>query len=140
MSTQAFLGRALSMYLGDGGSPETFTLFAGCQTTNLQINNEPVDITNNDSNGIRELLENAGSQSIDVSVEGIVNNSDVFKEVMALATTRTKRRYQIRSGMGDIIEADFVIQSFSRNGAYNEPEKFTMNFQSTAPLVWDLAT
>lgn len=138
--TTAFRGRDAALYLGDGGSPETFTKFAGARTTGMTLNDEAVDITNIDSNGFRELLPNGGVQSMDVRVEGVVTNSAVYLEVQTQATERTTRRYQFRSGNGDVWECDMVVQSLERTGTYNGAETFSLSLQSTGAIVFGTAS
>lgn len=140
MATNAFRGREAALYLGDGGSPETFTKFAGARTTAMTLNNEPVDITNIDSGGFRELLPDAGVQSMDVRIDGVVNDAAVYIEVQTQAKDRTVKRYQFRSGNGDIWEADMVIQSLERTGAFNDAETFAISLQSTGPISFEFAS
>lgn len=140
MATNAFKGREAALYLGDGGSPETFTKFAGARTTAMTLNNEPVDITNIDSNGFRELLPDAGVQSMDVRIDGVVNDAAVYLEVQQQATDRTIRRYQFRSGSGDIWEANMIVQSLERTGTYNDAETFTISLQSSGPIAFETAS
>ena len=49
-------GRLLALKLGDGASPEVFTTVAGIKTKGIAFANGTVDITTDDSLGIKELL------------------------------------------------------------------------------------
>jgi predicted secreted protein len=135
-----FPGRDAALYVSQGGSPETFAKLAGARTTAMTLNNEPVDVTNIDSNGFRELLPDGGVQSMDATISGIVKNHIVYRDVQLQAQQRTIQKYQFRSGNGDIWEADMVISNLQRTGEYNGAETFSISLQSSGTISFNIGS
>jgi TP901-1 family phage major tail protein len=110
----------------------------GVKTKSLTINNEPIDITSDDDNGFRTMLTDAGTMSVDMSVEGVVKDD----QLVALAT-----------GDGDLIKAcsidfpgvgtisgDFFIASLELGAPHNDQATFTASLQSSGAFAFAAAT
>ena len=124
-------GRAFVLKVSDGTSPTTFSQIAGLRNTQFAVNNNPVDITNAGSAGFREWLPDGGVQDIQVSADGIVDETDAdFDLLEAAAFNRTAIEAQIVSGHGDAIAGEFVVTSFQRTGAFDGAETFSVTLAS----------
>jgi predicted secreted protein len=135
-----FPGRDAALYVSQGGVPETFAKLAGARTTNMTLNNEPVDVTNIDSNGFRELLPDGGVQSMEATISGIVKDHAVYRDVQLQAQQRTLQTYQYRSGNGDIWQASMAIASLQRTGEYNGAETFNITLQSSGDISFNIGS
>lgn len=132
--TDAYKGRdALIQISANGGS--TFTTVGGVRTNGATINNEPVDITNADSAGFRELLPDGGVQSMSMNVEGIVVDNNAFEDMLDQAKDRTLVYYQFGFGNGGKVKALFAIGSFQVTGEYNGAQTFSAQMESSGPLT-----
>ncbi len=139
MATTAHRGRdALMKVSTDGGS--VFATVGGIRTNNFTINNEPVDITNADSAGFRELLADGGVQSIDMSGDGVVVDAVAFQTMLTQTKDRTKLTYQINFGNGGKITSKFVIGSMQITGAHNDAQTFSVSMQSDGQATITLPT
>ena len=110
----------------------------GVKTKSVTINNEPIDITSDDDNGFRTMLADAGTMSVDMSVEGVVKDN----QLVVLAT-----------GDGDLIKAcsidfpgvgtisgDFFIASLELGAPHNDQATFTASLQSSGAFTFSAAT
>ena len=110
----------------------------GVKTKSVTINNEPIDITSDDDNGFRTMLADAGTMSVDMSVEGVVKDN----QLVLLAT-----------GDGDLIKAcsidfpgvgtisgDFFIASLELGAPHNDQATFTASLQSSGAFTFSAAT
>ena len=68
-------GSAMLLKIGNGGSPETFTTVGGLRSTSITQNDEAVDVTTKDSSAKRQLLAQAGVQSLTVSGSGVLTDA-----------------------------------------------------------------
>lgn len=115
------------------------TTLAGMRTTGLTINNEQVDITNKDSAGWRTLLEAAGTQSMDISVEGVFTNAAVEHTVRGYALANSINAFALVFGDADYIEGTWAISNYQRSGAFNGEETYSMTLQSSGQPVYTSA-
>ena len=134
--TTAFNGRAFLLKKGDGATSETFANVGGVRTNALTVNNNPVDISNMSSSGVQEMLPAAGVQSLEIQVDGVVDDDTQFEAVLAASHARTAGNYQLVSGNGDTIQANFVIASLSRNGAHDGAETYSLTLQSNGTITY----
>ena len=92
-------------------------VIAGVRTKGITVNGEPVDITDDDSNGWREVFDDAGQVNVELSISGLTKDDrlkvaafDVEDRVHAVVLTYPD---------GGIIAGDFYLQDFSDTGEYN---------------------
>lgn len=124
----AFVGRKAT--ISKGG-----TTVAAVRTRTVSINNEPVDITSDDDNGFRTMLQDPGTKTLDMSVEGVLKNTTDFMGV-AMSTTDILEGFSILfPGMGTIA-GDFVVASFEVGAAYNESATFSATLQSSGEFTF----
>lgn len=124
----AFVGRKATISKGA-------TVVAAVRTRTVSINNEPVDITSDDDNGFRTMLQDPGTKTLDMSVEGVLKNTTDFLGV-AMSTTDILEGFSILfPGMGTIA-GDFVVASFEVGAAYNESATFSATLQSSGAFTF----
>jgi len=124
-------GRDLTIGIGTDGSEVTI---AGVRTKSFTVNNEPIDVTNDDDDGWRDLLAEAGQTGIDLSVEGVVE-SDALRDLIAdpssIGTYVLVTFPVITEGnTAGTLEGDAVIASYQETGEYNGAVTFTLELQS----------
>ena len=111
------------------------TTVAAVRTRTVTINNEPVDITSDDDQGFRTMLEDPGTKTLDMSVEGIMKNTTDFLGV-AMSTTDIIEGYSIEfPGLGTLA-GDFVVAGFEVGAAYNEAATFSATLQSSGAFTF----
>lgn len=109
---------------------------AAARSKSITFNNEPIDITSDDDQGVRQLLEGAGEQaekSLDLSVEGVTKDAVFLND---LATGANVDDYEIEiPGIGTF-EGKFFLTSTALTAPYNDATTFTAELQSTGPFTF----
>lgn len=134
----ASAGRDLRIkYSSDGGN--TFAVIAGARTDSFTINREGVDITDKDDSGVRTMLAETGTFSIDASVEGVLKD-DTLLALAADPTQTALYDFQIDvSGLGTF-QGSWYLGNFEANGAEGtDPTTFTANIQSSGSITYTSA-
>jgi TP901-1 family phage major tail protein len=121
------------------GSAAAGTILAAQKVTNLKLNNEQVDITNKDSGGWRQLLEGAGTQSMDISVEGVFSNGAIEHTVRGYALANSINAFALVFPDGDYIEGNWAISNYERAGSFNGEETYSMTLQSSGQPTYTSA-
>ncbi len=133
MAAQA--GRKLRIkYSDDGGT--TYTAIAGARSDNFTINREGIDITDKDDSGVRAMLADTGTFSIDASVDGVLKD-DTLLALAADPTQTSLYDFEIDvDGIGTFTGSWF-LSNFSSTGAEgSEPVTFTANIQSSGTPIY----
>ncbi len=123
-----FVGRILVFEYPTG------TKIASVRTKSFTVDSSAIDVTTDDDAGIRTLLEEPGQHQIDLSVDGLLANSRLLKEIIdgtnfiqnltivlpfAFATTPAT------------IVGDFRFNNYEQSGEYTDAIAFTATMQST---------
>ena len=123
----AFVGRKATITKGA-------TPIAAIRTRTVSINNEPVDITSDDDNGFRTLLQDPGTKTLDLSIEGVAKDATLLTSVMS--TTDIIETLSILFPTIGTIAGDFVVASFELAAPYNEAATFTASMQSSGAFTF----
>lgn len=110
-------------------------VIAGVRTKGVSFNGEPIDVTSDDDGGYRTLLTDAGTQSIDLSVEGITKDANLRAVVMAggsLMLTNITIEYPD----GAELSGNFFLTSLEETGTYNEAVTFSASLQSSGEWTY----
>lgn len=133
-------GKKLLLKIGDGATVEVFTTVGGLRSNSFKVNNEFIDTTNKDSNGIRELME-GGVSSVDVSGSGVAKN-----EALGLAALQTAsfdpppnkkiRNFQIIDPGVGTYQGPFAIADFEKTGEHNGEVTYSVSLNSAGPITF----
>jgi TP901-1 family phage major tail protein len=130
----AYTGRSMTLKLGTWAAG---TALAQVRTHTLTMDHEVVDITNKDSNGFRTILEGAGTKSIGITMDGIVDNAASYETLFSAANAGSISTYSIGGmGDGDVIEGSFHLSNFETSGAHNGEQTFSVTLNSSG--AWTL--
>lgn len=121
------LGRKTVLAWG-GGS------IAGVTTKKLTINGEPVDVSDDNSDGWKEVLAEAGEVSVEISVSGIVKNDDL--KVTALANTARTKTLSLTYPDTGVLSGDFYLGNYSETGEYKDKITFEASFTSDGEVTF----
>jgi predicted secreted protein len=105
----------------------------GVREKGAAVNGEPVDTSDDDSSGWRELLDEPGSRSVDISLSG-VTKSDVLR-IVAYSNSKTGAA-TIEYPDGGIVNGDFHLATYSETGPYNDAQTFEASLQSTGAVTY----
>lgn len=117
----------------DGGT--TYNAIASVRSKSITINNEPIDVTTDDSSAWRTLLAEPGSRSIDISVSGITDDSALMTEIMAGTTSVALQKIQVDYDGEFTLTGDFYLNSLAYTGEYQDAVTFEASLQSSGVVV-----
>jgi predicted secreted protein len=137
----ANVGRAVVVYWGDE-SPQPAV--AGIQEQGITVNGEAVDITNNDSDGWRSLLDIGQINSLDISASGVLINDTLRADAIAGATATGRRmqdatfEYPLEAGQSTPakIEGTFYLQGYAETGSHDGAITFECSFMSHGAVTY----
>lgn len=108
------------------------TPIASCQTKTLTINSEPIDITTDDDNAWRTLLDgDSASRSAEFKVDGIAKSTALMSEILNnedLVTLSVDM-----PGLGNY-EGSFKMTSLELGAPHDAAVKFSASFVSSGPF------
>ena len=96
----------------------------------FSINNEPIDITDDDDEGFRTLLELSGVRSIDASFEGVMK-ADTMLAIAAAADPTLITADELQFHSGAKITGNFRFNSFEASGESAGRVQFSGSLQSS---------
>lgn len=127
----ATIGRKIKLLMN--GVP-----LAGLRTKNPKFNKEPIDTTDDNSNGWRELLPEPGQRDVSIPVSGIVKDKTLMKHFFAgNVLHNVVLQYQ---DTGETITGSFFMGSLSNSMEYNGGVTFETELMSSGEVVYDNAS
>lgn len=94
---------------------------------------EPINVSDDDSDGVRELLDEPGESTIDISLSGVSKDETLATDWHAGdrigAVTLTYPN-------GRVVSGDFFLASYSETGAYNDAITFEAALQNTGAVTF----
>lgn len=113
------------------------TTIAGVRTKSISIAGSPIDITSDDDDGVRKLLEVPGQVDVNISVAGLVVSPTVLRN---LALNRSNRLVDMQFSFGgspdNVFQGKFYVASYSENGEYKDAMLFEAEFQSADTVTY----
>lgn len=112
-------------------------LVAGARTKAIAINGSPIDITNDDDDGVRKIMEEPGQVDVTITVSGIVVNGTLRTE--ALSTSDRVKPTDFIFGTGsptNRFRGDFFMSSYSESFEYQGVGTFEATFESAGDVVY----
>lgn len=129
-------GRGLLIKISDGGNPATYLTVGGIRPTNFSIANEPVEVTNKDSNGFRQYLEGAGTRSLAVSGSGVYDNGPGINKLEEAARTNAFADIRILFPNGDDVTGDFHVSNFAYSGGHDDEQGWEVTLESAGAWTY----
>lgn len=128
-------GRDVLVKYNSTGS--TYVAIGGAREMTLTIANEPVDITNSDSAGIRTLLEGAGNNSISIKLQGVYVDDAAIAAIRTKASTNVHNNYQfiVPGTSSATYQGSFMIASFEEAGTYNGAVSYNITLESAGAVA-----
>jgi predicted secreted protein len=102
---------------------------AGVQSKDLTVNNEPLDVTDDDSEGYRLLMAEPGNRSLDISVSGVTKNLELLRAISLNDSQIYAFLFTWEDG--STLAVDAFFQNFSETGETGSAATFQASFQSS---------
>lgn len=132
------MGITLETELGDGAMPsEGFNPVAHGRLHNWVLDNQPVEVTNQDSGGYREL---AAGQHIQMSGDftGVVDDGDTTIDDIETVINSSDPFLNIKfdDGTGKKWSMNAAITNFSLGGAFDAEMEVSFHFESNGTITY----
>lgn len=105
--------------------PSTGICIAGVQVTDLSAAFAPLDITDNNSNGFRELLPECGLQTYDFSISGIIKDGNLRTIAQDGNDNIDLTNYKFKWADGSELTMDYKMSNYVETYPTNEAATFT---------------
>jgi predicted secreted protein len=129
------VGRTITVYWGDD-SPQLPV--AGIREKGITLSGEAVDVTNDDSNGWRELLDAPQMNTVELSVSGVMLNdtlrADWFAGASATGSRMQAATFEYPDGA--TISGNFYLQEFAETGNHDGEITFEATFASSGVVTY----
>lgn len=137
MSAQA--GKHLLLKISDGGTPEAFLTLGAARVTAFDLTTDAADVTPLGA-GVPVYDASAGRQEARITLQGIFKDSAAEARLRSAAESGGAVRYRLGFPNGDTYAADFIVESYRREGSHEGLETFAATFRRTGPGVWSTAS
>jgi len=122
-----FTGRKVLLTIGGAGS-------IAIREKSVSVNNEPVDVTSDSSDGWTTVLAEPGNKNIELGFSGVVENLNLVMSIMnnesqIYACTLTYPE-------GSVIAGDFFFGSLGNTAPYNEAYTFESSMSSSGEVTF----
>ena len=108
------------------------TTVAGVRVTGFTAASQPIDITDNDSDGVRELLAGASAtDTLDLTVEG-VEEDQIRRDIMLNpATDRLLTDVTLTFSDATVLSGNFFLSSYAESNPYQDATTFNASLMSS---------
>jgi len=117
------------------------TVIGGTRVTNIQVDYTPIDVTDNDSGGLQELLALSGTSVMTFDVEGVYKDPVLRDIAMDPTTTQllTDLTFDFADGgVGSAtVSGSFFMLNYKEGNDYKEATTFSASFTSSG--AWSVA-
>jgi len=128
-------GSALLLKIGSG-SPVTYATIGGLRSTSITLNDEPVDITNKDSAGVRTVLAQGGVQSMSVSGSGVFLDAAGDETLRQKLGGSTFSNFQLIVPDFGTFTGPFMVASLEYAGEYNGEVTYSLTLESAGTVTF----
>lgn len=109
---------------------------AGTQTKGLTCNNEPVDVTDDDSSGWRELMAIPGLKTVELPISGVLKNLELMRSFFNASGGSQVFAVTCTYPDGSVVSGNFMLASISETGESNGAKTFDSTWQSTSEITF----
>lgn len=127
-------GRTLEVYWGADSPPARVQ---GVREKSIALNGEAINVTDDDSDGRRMLLDVPAVDEVNISVSGVTKD-DALKRAWFARERMGFARFVYEDGSE--ISGTFYMTSYTDTGPYEDALTFEAEFQSSGTVNYDPAT
>ncbi len=116
-------------------------LIGGVRVTNIQVDYTPIDVTDNDSAGLQELLADYGLGVMTFDIEGVYKDPILRDIAMDPATSQLLTDLTFAFADGGVgsatVSGNFFMLNYKEGNDYKEAATFSASFTSSG--TWAVA-
>ena len=136
-------GSALLLKIGatasGAASSDTYTTVGGLRSTSISLNQETVDITNKDSANAREMLADAGVESVSISGSGVFTDVASEETLRAAFAGADIPNFEVILPNFGTYQGKFQIASMEYSGEYNGEMTYSVTLESSGAVAYTAA-
>ena len=127
-------GRKLTISISpDGIAP--YVAIASVRSKTITINNEQIDITTDDSDAWRTLLEEPSVRSVDLSVSGVTDDDDLMSAIMIGTSSVVHEFVEIDYNSEFTLTGKFALNNLTYTGEHADAATFEASLQSSGAVT-----
>jgi predicted secreted protein len=113
---------------------------AGCRTKGLSIAGSSIDVTTDDDDGIRKLLDQPGQLDVSISVAGILTSDALRQEALQTSDRTQTTTFRMPDGwVGSpsmsLMSGNFFLAGYSESAEYQGAVTFEATFESAGAVT-----
>lgn len=131
-------GRKMILKVGDGGDPtETFSTIAGLQNVSISESNGTNDVTTNDDDGVKRLLDGKYGYSVSISASGMTQGDSASETLKTAFRSGVATNFQLLEpgDSGETITGPFIVTSLERAGEMAGAVTFSIALESAGAIT-----
>ena len=133
-----YAGRDLLLKVSNDGAPPLFLTLGAARTTIFDATNELAEATLLGGGQAATYSGEAGSGNIRITLQGIFKDSTAEAKLRQLALSATQCRYRLVFPNGQTYEADFIVESYRREGSHDGLEMFSVGLIRSGEGAWTI--
>jgi len=129
-ASAAFLGRKIVVVRAG-------IVMDGVREKGIALNGEAVDVTSDENDGWRQLIDESGEDSVDITLSGITKNNDLKQEWFSESKIKTT---SFTWPDGGVMTGSFRLGNYTETGPYKDATTFEVTLQSTGVIAYTPAS
>jgi len=130
----AIAGRKLRIKYDAGAGA---IVIAGARADTFTISNEMIDITDKDDAGVRTLLDDIGTKTFSMSVEGVIKDTILLKLAAGAGVGTALHDFEVLlDGLGTATGSWFISGFESAGSEGTDPATFTCSLESSGNVTF----
>ena len=126
-------GRKVNLYKGTGVSA---VLVAGGREHGIKVDNSPIDTTDKQSAGWRELMADVSSRSVDIDFSGLWDSAALLQSALAVNPATLLSAYEVRvEGLGTL-SGNFFFGSLEIGTPHDDGTEVSGTLMSSGVVSW----
>jgi predicted secreted protein len=110
----------------------------GVRTKNITVNGEALDVSDDDSNGWREIWPEAGEMTVEITLSGLVKDQRL--QPAAYDPESRIHAVTLTGYDGSVIAGNFYLQSYTQGLEYKGYPTFDATLMSTGVVTFTAGT
>lgn len=134
-----YAGQDLLVKIANDAEPVAFVILGMARTTAVDVTNDLADAAVLGSSGTAAYVGAAGRRNMRIALQGMFRDSAAEAVLCAAALMAASRGYMLVFPNGDTYEADFIVESYRREGSQDGLDMFTVSLIRTGDGLWTQA-
>lgn len=133
-------GSALLLKIGASAAAaaasDTYTTVGGLRSTSISLNQETIDVTTKDSANARELLADAGVESVSISGSGVFTDATSEQTLQSVFGGANIPNFEIVLPDLGTYQGKFQITTLEYAGEYNGEMTYSITLESSGAVAF----